>query len=426
MRMDNETFRLKVENLFASVRSSEGALDPAVMAQLEKLAATPRKGRYFLQAASAHGDPELEERFHRLVFSLAKTDQDAAELERHIRQMFYQKRERAKELLAKIAQRETLPAIFRVIALTEEGWLAGELIRIVLAVPADELFEPLSEALDSKEYLLQCLAIYLIGKTGNDRLLHLLAQFYRKPVGEKVDRLERKSLDALLEGGRAASDDLVFKWLKDKSSRVRDVGLTLARERGLVAAAADVAGLLLVDAKNRAKAAETLLHFEREGVFAFDPAHPQAAPVAALVRNAKAEALQEALSSLMRDESAAVREAAVKLVRFLQDPRSVTGQVRRLAVEDRSAEVQIAALQLLLAVDREKLISALVDIFTEPAANRSGGREVIEAANRLMESALTPAEVEAVKAGIKEAEEHREAALNRFSGNVEWWRHDLT
>lgn len=425
MRMDNETFRLKVENLFASVRSSDGGLDPGVMAQLEKLAATPRKGRYFLQAASSQSDPGLEEHFYRLVFSKVKSDQDAGELERHIRHMFYHKRERAKELLGKIAERETLPALFRVIAITEEGWLAGELIRIVLATPADEAFEPLSEALDSKEYLLQCLAIYLIGKAGNDRLLHLLAQFYRKPVGEKVDRLERKSLDALLEGGKAASDDLVYKWLKDKSSRVRDVGLTLVQERNLVDATADVASLLLIDPKTRAKAAQTLLHFEREGAFAFDPANPGAGRVGSLMQKAKASALQETLNALMRDESAAVREAAVKLVRFLKEPRSVTGQVRRLALEDRSAEVQVAALHVLREVDREKLTSALVDLFTETAANRAGGRDVIETANRLMEEELSPDEVKAVKEGIKEAEERREAALDRFSGNVEWWRHDM-
>lgn len=425
MRMDNETFRLKVENLFASVRSSEGGLDPGVMAQLEKLAATPRKGRYFLQAASAQSDPELEEHFYRLVFSNAKGDQDAVELERHIRHMFYNRRERVKELLGKIAQRETLPALYRVIAITEEGWLAGELIRIVLAAPADEAFEPLSEALDSKEYLLQCLAIYLIGKAGNDRLLHLLAQFYRRPVGEKIDRLERKAFDALLEGGKAASDDLIFKWIKDKSSRVREVGLILVQERNLVEAAADVAGLLLIDPKTRAKAAETLLHFEREGSFAFDPDHPRAGRVASLVQKAKASALQEAMHSLMRDESAAVREGAVKLARFLKEPRSVTGQVRRLAVEDRSADVQVAALYLLRDVDREKLTSALVDLFTDTAANRAGGREAIEAARRILESDLSPEEVKAVEEGIKEAEERREAALNRFSGSVEWWRHDM-
>ena len=183
MRMDNETFRLKVENLFGSLRTAqEEGNDRVVMAELEQLAATPRKSRYFLKAVAAQEDPALQEHFYRLVFARVKSDQEASDLERHIRHMFYTNREEAKAMLARVATHDVLPALFHVIALTEEGWLAGELIRIVLAAPAEELYQPLVDALDSREYLIQCLAIYLIGKSGDDRHLHALARFYRKPV----------------------------------------------------------------------------------------------------------------------------------------------------------------------------------------------------------------------------------------------------
>src|SRR5690606_13321486 len=127
--------------------------------------------------------------------SRVRSEHDASDLERHIRHMFYEDREHAKAMLARLATRDVLPAICRVIALTEEGWLAGELIRIVLAAPSAELVEPIEEALASNDYLLQCLAIYLVGKSGADELLDILARFYRRPVGEKVDRLEKKALD---------------------------------------------------------------------------------------------------------------------------------------------------------------------------------------------------------------------------------------
>jgi len=42
MRMDNETFRLKVENLFNSLRT-DGGFDRTVLAELEQLALTPRR-----------------------------------------------------------------------------------------------------------------------------------------------------------------------------------------------------------------------------------------------------------------------------------------------------------------------------------------------------------------------------------------------
>jgi len=424
MRMDNETFRLKVENLFSSLRAAGDGFDRAVMAELEQLAVTPRKSRYFLKALSQQSDPELQDHFYRLVLSRVRSDQDASDVERHIRHMFYTNRDEAKATLARIAKRDALPALFRVIALTEEGWLAGELIRIVLAADPDELHQPLVDALDSKEYLLQCLAIYLIGKSGNDRHLHALARFYRKPVGEKLDRLEKKALDALLEGGKSASDDLVFRWLKDKSSRVRDVALTLAQDRMLVAAAGEIVSLVLIDPKTRAKAAATLLLLEGESSLKLVPGDPSSAPVDQLIKAARQDALQATLGHLMRDESAAVREVAVKLAPFLQDPRSVSGSVRRLAVEDRASGVQAAALRVLATIDREKLVPVLIDIFTDVNVS-AANRDVLDVANKLMEECLREDEVALVNEGVRAKEEQRDAALDRFSGEVEWWRHEM-
>ena len=106
MRMDNETFRLKVENLFGSLRSAQGdGYDRAIMAELEQLAATPRKSRYFLKAVAAQEDPGLQEHFYRLIFSRVRSDQEAGDLERHIRHMFYTDREEAKAMLARVATR---------------------------------------------------------------------------------------------------------------------------------------------------------------------------------------------------------------------------------------------------------------------------------------------------------------------------------
>ena len=61
MRMDNETFRLKAENLLAAVKKGDdGSYDQAVMAELEQMAATPRKARYFLKAVSTHPDEAVQ------------------------------------------------------------------------------------------------------------------------------------------------------------------------------------------------------------------------------------------------------------------------------------------------------------------------------------------------------------------------------
>lgn len=426
MRMDNETYRLRVENLFASVRpEEEEALDPTVMAELTRLAAAPRKARHFLKVVASQKDPELQEHFYRLVFAAAKSEADAGDLERHIRYMFYEDREHAKAILARIATREVLPALFRVISMTEEGWLAGELIRIVLSAPVDELYQPLKDALESKDYLLQCLAIYLIGKSGEDPLLSLLAQFYRRPVGEKIDRLEKKSLDALTEGMKSASDELIVKWLKDKSARIRELGLTAVLNRKLVAAVGDLISLILIDPRTRGRAAQIVLQLESEGLTQLVPGGAGADPVEKMVKAANQEPLQGILRSLMRDENPSVREVAVKLTLFLADPKACAATVRRLAVEERTSAVQIAALKVLAEIDHERLLPALVEVFTDTSLAGVGGREVVEAASQIMKERLSDDEVKQVEEGVRAKEQRRDAALDLFAGEVEWWRHDI-
>ena len=224
------------------------------------------------------------------------------------------------------------------------------------------------EALDSKEYLIQCLAIYLIGKSGDDRHLHALARFYRRPVGEKLDRLEKKSLDALLEGFETVLRR-ARPQVAERSEQPRpNVALTIAQDRMLIVGHGDIVSLVLIDPKTRAKAAATVLLFEAEGSLRLVPDDPTAEPVAQLCKSAKQDALQATLTQLMRDESPSVREVAVKLVPFLKEPAGLAASVRRLAVEDRSSSVQAAALRALARVDRSRLVPVLIEVFTDVGA----------------------------------------------------------
>ena len=50
---------------------------------------------------------------------------------------------------------------------------------------------------------------------------------------------------------------------------------------------------------------------------------------------------------------------------------------------------------------------------------------MLDAASELMSKVLDPEQVKDVEEGIKAKEEMRDAALERFGGNVEWWRHDM-
>lgn len=425
MRMDNETFRIRVENLFLSLEDAEKEhRRPETMAELTRLAGAPRKTRHFLKVVSEQGDLDLQEHFYRYVFSRAHDEHDINDLERHVRHMFYENREHAKVMIARFVEASTLPALFRVTVFTEEGWLAGELIRIALAAPVEHLHDPIKEALESEDYLLQCLAIYLVGKSGADPLLDALAQFYRRPVGEKIDRLESKSLDALMEGMPKASDDLVIKWMKDRSSRVRELGLTAVLNRRLAAAVPDLLGLWLVDSRTRQRTSQMMLQFENEGILSFAKNDERSEPVRRIIGSAKQSAVESALRSLMRDESTSVREVAAKAVRFLDAPEKLGSTLRRLATEDRSNAVQIAALHTLALADRQRLVPAIVEVLTDSKAV-STRKEVAEAAMDIAKTYLDAEALHAVEEGVKAKREQKDAALDLFTSEVEGWRHEI-
>lgn len=419
MRMDNETYRLKVENMFSLLAEKDGSWKPEVLTELEHLALAARKGRYFLRVVGTQ-PRTFQIHFYRYYMSRARREDSIVDLERQIRHMFYETREEAKEILAELVDSSTLPALFQVIALTEEGWLAGELIRIVLGAPIDQLRQPITQHLYSPTYLLQCLAIYLIGKLGDEDLLEALVEFYRKPEGEKIDRLEKKAYDALIEGGSMASPRLILRWLKDKNSRVREIGLTLASERQIPEAVSDLVGLVLVDAKTRARAAAVLLEYEQAGVLSWHKDDERSLGVQRIINGAKEAPLIATLRSmLLREDNSAVREVVVNLTRLAPESNELSSQLRRLVNEDNSSGVQIAAMHALADVDRGRMKRALIELFSADAPNR----EVIEAANEIMDT-LPASEVRQIKQGVRTRMERRKAALDKFAASVEWWRHD--
>lgn len=424
MRMDNETYRLKVEGILAELRAQETP-DEELWAEAERMALMHRKARHFLKALQTSGLPdETRHHFYRLIMEQTPAPESVSDLERHIRHSFYEAREQAKADLAAIAGESTLPFFFRVIAFTEEGWLAGELIRIVLAAPVDELREPLREALYSEDYLLQCLAIYLIGKLKDAGLLDMLARFYRKPEGEKIDRLEKKAYDALMEGMEAVDADLALRWLKDKSARIRSLGLTAVSRLKLTEAAADLVGLVLVDPRTRSQSAAVLLELVDEGKVRLEPGSGSEA-IEKLVAGAKRPALVSAIKSLMREENPSVRQVAVELCRFIQPPtEDLIAPLRRLATDDHAGAVQSRALEALSELYRDRLVPVLVDVFAADGVAGSDS-EVVATANRLMEELLTEKEVAQVQKGVEEKQKKRDAALDRFAASVEWWRHDM-
>src|SRR5690606_28826186 len=315
--------------------------------------------------------------------------------------------------------------LFHVIALTEEGWLAGELIRIVLSMPPEALQEPLQEALMSEDYLLQCLAIYLIGKTADETLLHMLARFYRKPVGDRVDRLEKKAYDALLEGAQTAVPSLFSTWLKDRSVRVRDLALTVLATREVPEVVVDLAGLILIDAQTRTRAAKILLRYAEAGLFEWSPDDPRSQQIRELLTAAKEDALTRLLRSLLRHESPAVREVAIQLVGLLPEPApTLVSEVSRLSVEEPLPALQMAALQVLERVAPDLLVGSLVEVYADHGFGQ-GSPELLSLANQIMQRTLTPEQVLKVQEGIEEKKERRASALERFAASVEWWRHEV-
>ena len=421
-RMDNETYRIRVEDLFRDLVTEDGTVDEEVRRQLEQLALLPRKARYFLRVLNDQ-PTAVQVPFYRLILSRVKEKDFYGELERHIRHRFYEARDQIKEVLGQLADPEAVPALMHVIALTEEGWLAGELIRIVLSYDPEVLREPVRQALDSGDYQLQCLGIYLAGKSKSDPLLEVLAQFYRRPFGEKVDRLERKAYDALMEGVEGCSDGLLLRWLRDSSARIRELGVVAAARRRLKAAVSDLVRLVLVDAKTRSRAAQTLLDFEQEGLLEFRETDEGGAAVRSILAAAKREPLLNTLKDLTREESGAVREVALKLIRLLPDAGPLAGSIVRAAVEDRLRNVQLAALETLAQIDRERFMDAAADLMAETAGVTQP--EVAEGLERIVAATLDESERARLEEEAERRRRKREEALEKFAGTIESWRHEI-
>ncbi|REJ35481.1 MAG: hypothetical protein DIU83_01215 [Bacillota bacterium] len=418
-RMDNETYRIRVEDLFKELHDESGAVNEAVKEQLKELALLPRKTRHFLRVLNDQ-PLEVQAEFYRHIFREVKGDDFYKDLERHVRHRFYEARDEFKELLGMLDDPDAIQALMHVIALTEEGWLAGELIRIVLAHDPEQAREPVRHALESGDYLLQCLGIYLAGKSKSDPLLEELSRFYRRPFGDKVDRLERKSYDALLEGSEGVSDDLILRWLRDSSARVREVGIIAAARRRLKASVEDLVRLVLVDNRTRPRAAQALLDFEAEGLLEFSPEDEAGRAMAGILNAAKREPLLNMLKELTRDENATVRELTVKLVRLLDEPAPLAGAVRS-AVDDRVRGVQVGALETLARIAKERFFDAAAETLSDPAAHE----EVVQRLQELIAETMSAEERQELEAETERRRKRREEVLDKFARPIESWRHDL-
>lgn len=421
MRMDNETYRIRVQDLLGKLKVN-GDWDPETQRRLEELAVQPRKSRYFLRAVSDRSQ-DVQVHFYRLVLGRVRTKDAVADLERHIRQRFYEDREAIKQVISLLDDPASIYAIFRVIAHTGEGWLAGELIRLMLAHPPERLREPVREAIQSGDYLLQCLGIYLVGKSRHEDLLEVLTEFYRKPFGEKIDRLEKKSLDALREGAAVCPEGVILRWLRDGSSRVRLLGVEAAEQRLVEAAVPDLVRLFLVDSRTRVQAARALERLEEAGRVSFAPGSEGARGPLSIMSQAKPEPLAATLRDLLRDDSPTVRQIAAKLSRLAPVHADLLPQLSRLATEERLPAVQSAALETLSYLDRERFLAAMVDVMS--AVRGTVQEEALAFARKLWDERLTPEERARAEAEIQAKRKAQEAALEKFAGTVEWWRHDM-
>src|SRR5690554_1676209 len=117
MRMDNETYRIRVQDLLGKLSVNGGEWDEETLRRLEDLAVQPRKSRYFLRAVSDR-PVDVQTHFYKLVLGRVKSKDSVADLERHIRQRFYESREQIKEVLSLLEDPASIFAIFRVIAHT--------------------------------------------------------------------------------------------------------------------------------------------------------------------------------------------------------------------------------------------------------------------------------------------------------------------
>ena len=165
------------------------------------------------------------------------------------------------------------------------------------------------------------------------------------------------------------------------------------------------------------------MELEAAGQASFNPGVEASQGAAAIVGQAKPGPLAAILKELLRDDHEQVREAAAKLCRLVTEYQELLPELARLATEERIPSVQLAALETLGYLDKERFIVAAVEVLTSP---QSAGRqaEVVEATQQLLEQHLTPEEQDRLSQEVAAKREKQEAALEKFAGTVEWWRHD--
>lgn len=416
MRMESEAYRMAVSRHFDALRDKDDGRDEEQRA-LERMALEPRQTREFLKNLDGQ-PPEVQRHFYAYLLARGKSDGFFADMERHLRHRFYEARDEIKAVLASLTQEpEVLPGLFRLIRQTDEGWLAGELIHLCLSFAPEHLAAAVDQALASRDYLLQCLGIYLSGQAGTPELADVLVAFYRKPEGEKLERLESKSQDALLEASTKLPPGVLRGWLADSSARVRRVGVEAVRRRRLVEAAADLVRLVLVDVKNREEAATALLELEGDELQLF-PGGKGSDGIAQLLGQARRDAMEKAIKGLARQGGDAVRQTALRLIDFLES-EELLFQARRMAVEDRVTAVQRDALDLLAKRSRPLLLDALVHLAATHGTLSTEFRERLEA---MVNETLTPEERDELRRRVAEKRHRRDRALEQYSTDVEWWR----
>src|SRR5690554_5589711 len=110
--MDNETYRIRVEDLFKELHDESGAVNEAVKEQLKELALLPRKTRHFLRVLNDQ-PLEVQAEFYRHIFREVKGDDFYKDLERHVRHRFYEARDEFKELLGMLDDPDAIQALMR-------------------------------------------------------------------------------------------------------------------------------------------------------------------------------------------------------------------------------------------------------------------------------------------------------------------------
>jgi len=179
---------------------------------------------------------------------------------------------------------------------------------------------------------------------------------------------------------------------------------------------------VLVDGRTRARAAQTLVDFEAEGLLAYSPDDEAGRAIAGILAAAKQEPLMNLLRELAADESAPVREVALNLIRLVPDPSPLVGVLVRAAAEERVRSVQLAALRSLAAVDKERFFDAAAEVLSNVANLHE---EVSAGLARLVEQTFTPEEQERLKEEAERRRRRREEVLDKYAGTIESWRHEI-